>query len=152
MIAAGVTLVMLLVPVRRHHESAELPPEDTLRCVVPSEIHRNLVLKYAQDQGVEIDVSTGTAIPEDILSGSLDLAILPDTAAIPAGLMASKPFLQKTVWVVRDNQAEALRRINHWMTELSSTRLYRKMEKGKLDRLDMISRYDGLIKKHPTKE
>lgn len=148
LIIAGVTLVLLLVPVRDKRPAQELPPQDTLRCVVPAGIHKELVLKYAEDQGLIMDVKKGTASLDSLTAGVIDLAVVPDTLTITDGAVPSKHFLQHTVWVVRSNETEALRRINHWMTEVSSTRLYRKMEKGKMDRLDIISRYDGLIKKH----
>lgn len=148
LIIAGVTVVLLLIPVRDKRPGQELPPLDTLRCVVPASIHKELVLKYAEDQSLTMDVSLGTASLDSLVAGAIDLAVVPDTLSVPEGAVSSKSFLQNTVWVVRDSETEALRRINHWMTEVSSTRLYRKMEKGKLERLDMISRYDGLIKKH----
>ena len=149
-IAAGVTLAMLLFPV--HHKRAEiaLPPADTLHCVVPSEIHRALVMKYAEDQGLDIVVTKGQASLDSLASGVIDLAVVADTTTIPAGVMASKPFLQNKVWVVRDDEAEGLRRINHWMTEISATRIYMNLEKGKLAHLDAISRYDKLIKKYAS--
>ena len=147
LIIAGVTLVLLLLPVRHKRPAQELPPPDTLRCVVPARIHQELVLKYAEDQGVIIDVKEGAANLDSLAAGIIDLAVVPDTLQIPDGTVASTPFLQ-TVWVVRDDETEALRRINHWMTEAASTRLYRNIEKGKLDRLDVISRYDKLIRKH----
>ena len=148
LIIAGVTVVLLLLPVRDKRPAQELPPQETLRCIVPSGIHKELVLKYAEDQNLAMEVQLGQASMDSLKAQVIDLAVVSDTLTIPVGTMASKHFLQNTVWVVRDDQTEALRRINHWMTEVSSTRLYRKMEKGKLDRLDMISRYDGLIKKH----
>lgn len=147
-IIAGATLVLLLLPVRDKRPAQELPPQEILRCMAPAGIHKELVLKYAEDQNLAIDVQFGKADMDSLTSKVIDLAVVPDTVTIPKGAMASRHFLQHTVWVVRDDQTEALRRINHWMTELSSTRLYRKLEKGKLDRLDMISRYDSLIKKH----
>lgn len=150
LIIAGVTVILLLLPVRDKRPAQELPPQDTLRCVVPSGIHKELVLKYVEDQGLAMIVEKGTASLDSLTAGVIDLAVVPDTLAIPDGALASKHFLQNTVWVVRGNETEALRRINHWMTELSSTRLYRKMEKGKLERLDVISQYDGLIKKHAS--
>lgn len=148
LIALGVTLVLLLIPVRDKRPAQELPPQDTLRCVVPANIHKELVLKYAEDQGIIMRVEQGQASLDSLTAGIIDLAVVQDTLTIPEGAVASSHFLQNTVWVVREDQTEALRRINHWMTEVASTRLYRKMEKGKLDRLDMISRYDNLIKKH----
>lgn len=87
---------------------------------------------------------------DSLIAGVIDLAVVQDTLPIPKGAIASAYFLQNTVWVVRDNETEALRRINHWMTEVSSTRLYKKMERGKLDRLDVISQYDNLIRKHAS--
>lgn len=150
LIIAGVTVVLLLLPVRDKRPAQELPPQDTLRCMVPAGIHKELVLKYAEDQNLAMEVELGQPSMDSLKAGVIDLAIVPDTLTVPEGTMASKHFLQNTVWVVRGNETEALRRINHWMTEVSSTRLYRKMEKGKLDRLDVISRYDNLIKKHAS--
>ena len=147
-LVAVITLILLLLPVRPKRNAIELPPHDTLRCVVPASIHKELVLKYAQDQGITINVEQGSASLDSLLSGSIDLAVVQDTLPVPKGAVASKHFLNNTVWVVRDNETEALRRINHWMTEVSATRLFKKMEKGKLERLDIISRYDRLIKKH----
>lgn len=150
LIIAGVTVVLLLLPVRHKRPEQELPPQDTLRCVVPANIHKELVLKYAEDQGLIIDVQNGQASLDSLTAGVIDLAVVQDTVPVPDGAVASAPFLQNTVWVVRNNETEALRRINHWITEAASTRLYRKIEKGKLDRLDVISRYDNLIKKHAS--
>ena len=149
-IIAGVTLVLLLLPVRHKRPAQELPPHDTLRCVAPANIHKELVLKYAEDQGLAMIVEQGTASLDSLTAGVIDLAVVQDTVTVPKGAVASAHFLQHTMWVVRDNETEALRRINHWMTEVSSTRLYKKMEKGKLDRLDVISQYDNLIKKHAS--
>ena len=140
--------MLLLLPVRDRREGPDLPPTDTLRCIAPSDLHRDLVLKYAEDNGLVMAVDKGEACLDSLTAGVIDLAVVPDTLTIPRGAVSSKHFLQNTMWVVREDQTEALRRINHWMTEVSSTRLYRKMERGKLDRLDVISRYDGLIKKH----
>lgn len=149
-IIAGVTLVLLLIPVRHNREATQLPPHDTLTCIVPANLHKELVSKYAEDQGLVIDIELGSACMDSLIAGVIDLAVVQDTLPIPKGAVASASFLQNTVWVVRDNETEALRRINHWMTEVSSTRLYKKMERGKLDRLDVISRYDNLIRKHAS--
>lgn len=147
-IITGVTIVLLLLPVRHKRPAQELPPQDTLRCVVPANIHKELVTKYAEDQGLIMEIQQGEASLDSLTAGVIDLAVVQDTLSIPDGAVASTRFIQNTVWVVRANETEALRRINHWMTEVSSTRLYTKIEKGKLDRLDVISRYDGLIRKH----
>ena len=142
--------MLLLIPVRHNREATQLPPHDTLTCIVPANLHKELVSKYAEDQGLVIDIELGSACMDSLIAGVIDLAVVQDTLPIPKGAVASASFLQNTVWVVRDNETEALRRINHWMTEVSSTRLYKKMERGKLDRLDVISRYDNLIRKHAS--
>ena len=148
LIAAGVTTLLLLIPVRHNRTVSNFPQQDTLRIVVPGEIHRALVSNFAEDQGCEAIVTQGTASLEDLVAKHIDLAVVPDTTTIPCDAICSKPFLQHTVWVVRAEDRNALSRINHWMTEVSSTRTYRNLEKGKLDRIDSISRYDALIKKH----
>lgn len=147
-LAAGVTLALLLIPVNDRRSPVELPPEDTLHCIAPSGLHRELVLKYAQDENLPILVELGQACPDSILSGALDLAVLPDTTGLPDGVVSSKPFLKGSVWAIRSNETEALKRINRWMTEISATKAYKKMEKGKLESLEAISRYDDIIKKH----
>ena len=64
LIIAGVTVVLLLLPVRDKRPAQELPPTDTLHCVVPSGIHKELVLKYAEDQSLIMEVSQGQACLE----------------------------------------------------------------------------------------
>ena len=147
-IAACLTAVMLLVPVRDKRPERELPPQDTLYCIAPSELHIDLVLKEAEDLGVFIVAEKGEAVLDSLLTGRIDLAVVSDTMPLPHGVIASRPFLQETVWVLRDTETEALRKINDWMSEISATSAYKNLEKGKLDRLIAISRYDSLIQKH----
>ena len=148
-LAAVLTLVMLLLPSRHgRQEGPDIPPTDTLRCIAPSDLHIDLVLKQAEDQGVVIVAQKGTAVLDSLLSGSLDLAVVSDTVSLPEGVIASNPFLQGTVWVVRADETSALRRINAWMNEISATKAYKSLEKGKLERLNAISGYDSIIKKH----
>ncbi len=147
-LAACLTATLLLIPVREKRHEKELPPQDTLYCIAPSELHIDLVLKEAEDLGVFIVARKGEAVLDSLLSGSLDLAVVSDTVPLPAGVIASRPFLQETVWVLRDTETEALRKINDWMSEISTTRAYKSLEKGKLDRLIAISRYDTIIQKH----
>ncbi len=147
-IAACLTAAMLLMPVRDKRPERELPPQDTLYCIAPSELHIDLVLKEAEDLGVFIVAEKGEAVLDSLLTGRIDLAVVSDTMPLPHGVIASRPFLQETVWVLRDTETEALRKINDWMSEISATRAYKNLEKGKLDRLIAISRYDSVIQKH----
>lgn len=147
-IAACLTAAMLLVPVRDKRPERELPPQDTLYCIAPSELHIDLVLKEAEDLGVFIVAEKGEAVLDSLLTGRIDLAVVSDTMPLPHGVIASRPFLQETVWVLRDTETEALRKINDWMSEISATSAYKNLEKGKLDRLIAISRYDSVIQKH----
>ncbi len=147
-IAACLTAAMLLMPVRDKRPERELPPQDTLYCIAPSELHIDLVLKEAEDLGVFIVAEKGEAVLDSLLTGSIDLAVVSDTMPLPHGVIASRPFLQETVWVLRDTETEALRKINDWMSEISATSAYKNLEKGKLDRLIAISRYDSVIQKH----
>lgn len=147
-IAACLTAVMLLVPVRDKRPERELPPQDTLYCIAPSELHIDLVLKEAEDLGVFIVAEKGEAVLDSLLTGRIDLAVVSDTMPLPHGVIASRPFLQETVWVLRNTETEALRKINDWMSEISATSAYKNLEKGKLDRLIAISRYDSVIQKH----
>lgn len=147
-IAACLTAAMLLMPVRDKRPERELPPQDTLYCIAPSELHIDLVLKEAEDLGVFIVAEKGEAVLDSLLTGRIDLAVVSDTMPLPHGVIASRPFLQETVWVLRDTETEALRKINDWMSEISATSAYKNLEKGKLDRLIAISRYDSVIQKH----
>lgn len=147
-IAACLTAVMLLMPVRDKRPERELPPQDTLYCIAPSELHIDLVLKEAEDLGVFIVAEKGEAVLDSLLTGRIDLAVVSDTMPLPHGVIASRPFLQETVWVLRDTETEALRKINDWMSEISATSAYKNLEKGKLDRLIAISGYDSVIQKH----
>ena len=152
LIALCLTLLLLLVPVRSIRREVSLPPEQsTLRCVLPeadADFQHLLLRKYAQDQRMEVELSLGPADLDSLRSGAVDLVILPDgdSLSLP-GIAFSRPFADGTVWAVRSDETEALRRINLWITELSaSPRFNRLALTGQTNAISAISAYDALLR------
>ena len=145
----------LLVPVRSSRVRREMPPVQTLRCVIsvrPADLHRSLVGKYAEDHGLSLDIVKGESAPDSLLAGMLDLWVCPAPDSLPEGISASRPYADSTVWLVRSGETEALIRINRWLGELTSTVSYARLEKkylkGEAVSLDQLSEYDKVIRRY----
>jgi membrane-bound lytic murein transglycosylase F len=112
---------------------------------------RNLVEKYADDINVEITVVPGDWPLDSLASGAVDLMIVPEeTIDIPDNIAFSRAFADGTVWAVRASETEALRHINRWITELTASERFNRMQRrylsGKPVNLTSISQYDNLIR------
>ncbi len=112
---------------------------------------RNLVEKYADDINVEITVVPGDWPLDSLASGAVDLMIVPEEAIdIPDNIAFSRAFADGTVWAVRASETEALRHINRWITELTASERFNRMQRrylsGKPVNLTSISQYDNLIR------
>ena len=155
-LAAGIlTLGLLLIPVRSYRTLTPEPPGETLRCVIPkadAAFHKTLVQRYAEDQNLQMDIRVCNGDWVDSLrSGAIDLLVfIPSADSLFPGVACSKPLADGSVWAVRDDETEALRRINCWMTELLALepfgRLQRQFFAGKPVDLKSISPYDRMLK------
>ena len=154
--AAALVLVLLLLPVRSTRNVSVPPPEHTLRCAIPAqdaEFHRSLVKKYAEDKGLDIHivVAPDNSTLDSLRSGSFDLVVANDPAdTLLAGLVTSRAFADGSVWAVREDEVEAIRHINQWITELMASARFNRMQKsffsGKTVSLTSISQYDNLLR------
>ena len=151
--AAVASALLLLIPVSSTWDTTPPIPEGTLGCMMPVEdapFQRTLVEKYAQDINVDIHVSTGDWPLDSLVSGAVDLMIVSgDTFPIPDEVAFSRAFADGTVWAVRADETEALRHINRWITELTASERFNRMQKrylsGKPVDLSQISPYDKLL-------
>ena len=152
--AVIVSALLLMIPVTGSRRSTPLPPTGTLTCMMPEEdapFQRVLVEKYAQDTGLDIHVHTGDWPLDSLMSGALDLMIVSeDTFPVPDEVVFSRAFADGTVWAVRADETEGLRGINRWITELTASERFNRMQKrylsGKPVNLTSISPYDNLLR------
>lgn len=154
--AASLTLVLLLIPIRREKIADAPLPEGTLRCAIPTqdaEFHRSLVKKYADDKGLEFNIvlCRDLSVLDSLRAGSLDLVVANDPPdSTLDGLATSRAFADGSVWAVREDEVEALRHINQWITELTASARFNRMQKryfsGKTVSLTSISQYDNILR------
>ena len=154
-LAAIFTLALLLIPVRTYRTVTPDPPGETLRCVIPragGAFHKTLVQRYAEEQGLHMDIKVDNGLWLDSLrNGSIDLLVfIPDTDSLPAGVACSRAFADGSVWAVRADETEGLRRINGWLTELTASESFARLQQqylaGKPVNLQSISQYDRLLR------
>ena len=155
-LAAGfLTLGLLLIPIRSHRVFTPAPPGETLHCVVPrsgASFHKTLVQRYAEDMDLQMDVRVaGGDWLDSLRTGSIDLLVfIPPADSLPEGIVCSRAFADGSVWAIRADETEALRRINLWMTELQASEPFLRMQKqyfaGKPVNLQSISQYDRLLR------
>jgi hypothetical protein len=154
--AAVTSALLLMIPITGSRRSTTLPPDTTLQCMIPEEdapFQRNLVEKYAQDNNIDIHIHTGNWPLDSLVSGTVDLMIVSeDEYPVPDGAVFSRAFADGTVWAVRADETEALRRINRWITELTASERFNRMQKrylsGKTVSLTSISQYDNLLRQN----
>lgn len=154
--AAALAFVLLLIPVRSTRRVLALPPEETLRCAVPSQdadFHRSLVKKYAEDKGLDISVvlEQDLSVLDSLRAGRLDLVVANDPPdSLLGNLVTSRAFADGSVWAVREDEVEAIRHINQWITELMASARFNRMQKryfsGKTVSLTSISQYDNILR------
>ena len=151
---AAASALLLLIPVTSSRHFTPLPPEETLQCMMPpadAAFQRTLVEKYAQDEDLDFHIHTGDWPLDSLVSGAVDLMIVSENRdSIPDGVMFSRAFADGTAWAVRADEAEALRRINLWITEITASERFNRMQKrylsGKPVSLTSISQYDNLLR------
>ena len=152
--AALASALMLMIPITGSRRIIPMPPTTPLRCMMPAEdapFQRTLVEKYAQDYGLDIRVQTGDWPLDSLTSGAVDMMIVSENVSpVPDNVFFSRPFADGTVWAMRADETEALRYINRWITELTASERFNRMQKrslsGKPVDLTSISQYDNLLR------
>ena len=150
---AAISALLLLIPVTSSRRITPLPPENTLRCLIPQDdaaLQRSLIKKFAQDINIDVHVHSGAWPLDSLLSGATDLMVVSGDTPPPDGVAFSRAFADGTVWAVRADETEALRHINRWITEITASERFNRMQKrylsGKPVSLTSISQYDRLLK------
>ena len=150
---AAISALLLLIPVTSSRRITPLPPENTLRCLIPQDdaaLQRTLIKKFAQDINIDVHVHSGAWPLDSLLSGATDLMVVSGDTPPPDGVAFSRAFADGTVWAVRADETEALRHINRWITEITASERFNRMQKrylsGKPVSLTSISQYDRLLK------
>ncbi len=154
--AAALALVLLLIPIRSTKNVVAPPPEGSLRCAIPTHddaFHRSLVKKYADDKGLDMNIvlCRDLSVLDSLRNGNLDLVVANDPPdSLLDGLATSRAFADGSVWAVREDEVEALRHINQWITELTASARFNRMQKryfsGKTVSLTSISQYDNILR------
>ena len=151
--AAALSALLLLIPITSSRRITPLPPESTLRCLIPQDdaaLQRSLIKKFAQDINIDVHVHSGAWPLDSLLSSATDLMVVSGDTPPPDGVAFSRAFADGTVWAVRADETEALRHINRWITEITASERFNRMQKrylsGKPVSLTSISQYDRLLK------
>lgn len=152
--AAVLSAILLLIPMRSYKRIAPLPTESHYTCMIPQEdaaFMRNLVEKYAEDIEVDMHIVLGDWPLDSLAGGAVDMMVVSeDVPDIPDNVVLSRPFADGTVWAVRATETEALRHINRWITEITASERFNRMQRrylsGRPVDLTSISRYDNLIR------
>ena len=150
----GLSALLLMISVGSERRPLFTPPEGHLKCMIPAQdavFHRSLVMKFAQDLNLDIRVQTGDWPLDSLRSGALDLMIVSSPAdSLHRGVLLSRALADGSVWAVRESEAEGLRRINLWLTELTASERFNRMQRrylaGKSVSLTVISPYDHLLR------
>ncbi len=158
LLMALVTLLLLLIPGKERRRDRQDRPADTLRCILPwegADLEKALIQKFTGDHSLETRLEVakeGADYLDSLAAGTADLLVLSQADSLPAGLTATRPFPDGTVWVLRETDSEALMLMNRWIGELSSEtrfhQLQRDYQKGKPVQLTTISKYDPLVRKY----
>lgn len=154
--AAAATALLLLIPIKSYKRIALFPPESTLLCIIPKEdaaFQRVLVEKYADDINVDLTIKVSDWPLDSLSSGAADMMVVSEEITdIPDGVVFSRPFADGTAWAVRSTEAEALHQINRWITEITASERFNRMQKrylsGKKVDLSSISQYDNLLRQN----
>lgn len=153
--ACLLTLALLLIPVRTYRSVTPEPPAETLRCIIPragASFHKAIVQRYAEDEGLQMEIRAASGDWLDSLrSGRVDLLVyIPETDSLAEGIATSRAFADGSVWAVRADEVEGLRRINSWITELLASEAFGRLQKqyfsGKPVNLQSISQYDRMLR------
>jgi len=152
--AAALTALLLLIPIKSYKRITSLPPDGTLICVIPKadrDFQQQLIEKYADDFNLDVTFKTASWSLDSLTTGAADLMICSeDDTDIPDGVVCSRPFADGTSWALRSTETDGLRRINRWITELTASERFNRMQKrylsGKPVNLTSISQYDNLLR------
>lgn len=137
-VAAVLSLLLLVLPVKqRRHAAPPSGTHDTLAYYADDPVQATLMERYIGSIGA---VPAQADSPEGVF-----LVSVADTSALPEGMVPGREFFRGYRWAVPEDSAPYLMKMEIWMDQVSRTGTYRRLEKGKIEDLEKISRYDDLI-------
>lgn len=160
-----VLAAMMALPLTLRKETPS-QPKDTLRCVIDLKgepvrgltvgMNRIILREFADDYGVELEFITpsdSAVYLDSLLEGSVDLLVMYRADSLHADqFISSLPYRDSTVWVLRNDQGNAVRHLNAWIRDMNGNGGLTKIGKTYLRRvgssMTSISPYDALIKKN----
>ena len=135
--------------------------DDELLCVLYPDMHYGLnnalVQKFAYD--LSIDARVLVARPDanyldSLREGTVDLVIMKYSDTLEnGGLMASRMFMDSTVWVARNTSPQDMRTVNLWINDIEGSSYYDHMRKSLMKGMGgkSISQYDYLVKRNAAR-
>ena len=163
-------IALLFIPISsRLVEYRNAVPEQrdsTFRCLVALDglaprslkvrLHESMLRKFAEESRIKAEVRPvrkGESPLDSLRSGVVDLVVAFAADSLTGdGLIASKPFGDSTVWVIRgrDIPGRRIRELNDWLTRRDASafvnRVSRDFLSGKAVSLTSISPYDDIIR------
>ena len=141
-------------------------PPVRLRCVIDLKgepvrgltvgMNKIILREFADDHGLDIEFITpadSANYLDSLREETVDLLVMFRADSLHRdGFLSTLPYRDSTVWVVRDDRGDAVRRLNAWISAMESSGGLRKIGRTYLRRvgssLTSISPYDDLVKKN----
>ena len=153
-------LALMLTP---QHPYMEEDPEvkNEMLCVLYPDMHYGLnnalVQKFAYDLSIDAEVinaKPGANYLDSLRMHTVDLVIMKYNDSLErGGLMASRMFMDSTVWVTLNTSPQNMRTVNLWINDIEGSSYYdhtrRSLMKGRGGR--NISQYDYLVKRNAAR-
>lgn len=153
-------LALMLTP---QHPYMEEDPEvkNEMLCVLYPDMHYGLnnalVQKFAYDLSIDAEVinaKPGANYLDSLRMHTVDLVIMKYNDSLErGGLMASRMFMDSTVWVTLNTSPQNMRTVNLWINDIEGSSYYdhtrRSLMKGRGGR--SISQYDYLVKRNAAR-
>ena len=164
-VAATTLAAAVCLPLTTRRTEVGHPPV-RLRCVIDlkGEPVRGLIVgmnkiilrEFADDHGLDIEFITpadSANYLDSLREETVDLLVMFRADSLHRdGFLSTLPYRDSTVWVVRDDRGDAVRRLNTWISGMESSGGLRKIGRTYLRRvgssLTSISPYDDLVKKN----
>ena len=141
-------------------------PPVKLRCVIDLKgepvrgltvgMNKIILREFADDHGLDIEFITPADTSnylDSLQDETVDLLVMFRADSLHRdGFISTLPYRDSTVWVVRDDRRDAVRRLNAWISAMEQGGGIRKIGRTYLRRvgssLTSISPYDDLVKKN----
>ncbi len=145
-------------------------PVITLRCVIDLKgepvrgltvgMNKIILREFADEHKLELEFITpadSTDYIDSLREGTVDLLVMYRADSLHTdGLVSTIPYRDSTVWVLREDRASEVRRLNAWITTMDRNGGLTKIGRTYLRRvgssLTEISPYDNLVKQNADAE